>query len=332
MGDRTDYLIEWRKGLWEQIRQKENSIWQFISFYAAGVVVLFGLINVSDDTGNFEFNSTTILVIALANLFITIWGKTIVLDANFWMARNLIFIGNIEKEVLNKEDFGKLIPKIYSQLPGYRYEKSYSMHIVILTLSNILTLLLVSTKVFANTLGDPELKLAALYSLTYSLGLFSIIFKDRALIKEFYGTREDAPGKNIDAGEEKEEKKSKEQLKEEIIQKVNSKLSESPITLWLGFSALIGSAILVLLGINNQEWLPKSNQIINLIFACIFPISAGLLLAFTALIRLTSAWDKKDTWLHKLYKKLAKVYWWYPVVGLALITILWLAIAINKIF
>lgn len=314
--ERSVYLREWRKGLWEQIRQKENAIWQFISFYAAGIVFLFGLIRVSEDS-TFQLNSTTALVIALVNLFISLWGLMIVLDANFWMSRNLIFVGNIEKELLELKDFGVLLPQYYSELPNFRYEKSYTTHVFIFLTSVMLSVFLMAASVSAN-LTEVDSSLASIFALMFAIGLLVLFYKDYALVKEFYKTREDAPGKLIG--------------KPTPATKAIDVLLGSPVTIWGTLLAGVGCAFLLLLASKNGGWEFLGLSCVQLFATILLPAAGCGSVLGVGLSKVVSVFFSKQPWLQAFSRGLLYVSWIAVWLSLLLTGAAWAYIGLNLLY
>ncbi len=127
-----DYLIEWRKGLWESIRQKERAIWTFISFYSGALLVVTGfsekLITVFGEQPK-AFSLLDYPLILPVFVLITSWGICIILDANYWLRRNLIIIVKIE----NQFDLKGIKPATKKfNAPSFSYSGSYIIHLVFL--------------------------------------------------------------------------------------------------------------------------------------------------------------------------------------------------------
>jgi hypothetical protein len=190
---RTEYLINFRNGLWEAIRHKENGIWQFISLFAAALVVVIGLIQDGKFLG--AINVTSISFLNLIILFVTFWGVIIILDANFWLSRNLWFISNIEWEFLGHNGIGTIIPAYYST-PNFRYSRLYSVHLqILLALTGFLVLaegaLIFSKK---GVLITGEKIVVGILVFILSFLLCFLIQRDRQWVKDYYGVRSGAPG------------------------------------------------------------------------------------------------------------------------------------------
>jgi len=192
---RPTYLIEWRKGLWTQIRQKEDAIWRFMSFYGGALVVAVSLLQ-GVGVANVEVSGW--LSIVLTVVLVSLWGVAIVLDANYWMRHNLILIGNIERELLDRSDLGVLLPRVYADPPRFRYSRGYQVHLVVLLCSLVLAVLgcakVVLSEPAAFTHGD--LVLLGLTACVFSGGLLYVFRRDRERYDDWVRTERDAPGRD----------------------------------------------------------------------------------------------------------------------------------------
>jgi hypothetical protein len=194
---RTEYLINYRNGLWEAIRHKENGIWQFVSLFAAALVVVIGLIQDGKFLGS--INVTSISFLNLIILFVTFWGVIIILDANFWLSRNLWFISNIEWEFLGHNGIGTIIPDYYST-PDFRYSRLYSVHLqILLALSGFLVVAegaLIFSKRALLVTGEKIVVAILVFILSFLLHY--LLQRDRKWVKEYHDVRSGAPGARQD--------------------------------------------------------------------------------------------------------------------------------------
>jgi hypothetical protein len=192
---RLNYLIEYRNGLWTQIRSKEDSVWRFISFFAAAIVLVGGLMK-SDNPSSQTITPHTIFLMTCTILIVSYWGLLITLDANFWMRRNLAIIGNIEREILFKSDFGSLLPISYSEPREFEYTKSYFIQMIFFFITILLCLIAyITTAVFtASSSTNSLLAISQLVSFTFCSLMLYTIHRNRHWISEFGNFRRDAPG------------------------------------------------------------------------------------------------------------------------------------------
>ncbi len=192
---RDDYLIQWRIGLWTQIRQKDDAVWRFISFFASAILLVAGFVQATQ-TGA-SITATNSLLVLLTLLVVVIWGILIVLDANFWMSRNLLFVKNIEREILLPEDMGVLFPRQYAE-PTFLYHQSYEIHLHALFLTLLFTLgsCLVVILTHTGQVGARLLTLTGTMAIVFCFGVAYIIIRDASWINEYDQVKKWAPGKN----------------------------------------------------------------------------------------------------------------------------------------
>lgn len=195
---RKEYLIQYRNGLWTQIRAKEDTVWRFISFYAGAIILIVGFLK-NDNPTNFSLAPISLLIMVLAIIIVSFWGILIVLDSNYWMQRNLIFIGNIEKDLLTQDDFGLILPKTFVQPSNFRYVNSYFIQILFFSLTLIIANLSFISFVLRNIATESLglLAISQFISITYCLLLSYSIYRNRKWVIEYGKVREDAPGKAI---------------------------------------------------------------------------------------------------------------------------------------
>ena len=268
--ERSDYLIQWRQGLWIQIRQKEDAIWRFITFFATAIVLVAGLVTGAGESAGVPAPKIPLigeLLILLAVVIVTLWGVLIVLDANFWLARNLLFVGNIERELLPPTDIGVLIPKAYTE-PTFHYSRSYTIHIHMFyfTLSLILMAfagLTVNGQKLSN-LG--ELVIVGTTVLTFCTGLWYVANNDDTALTEYFSVRQQAPGNNLsprrfpDAWD------------------VTRLRWRSPVFAWQWLLGFFACAVFVFLSFSNQPYFNFEHWLRNILALLIAAIGpAGLL-------------------------------------------------------
>ncbi|HEX8845146.1 MAG TPA: hypothetical protein VF791_10905 [Pyrinomonadaceae bacterium] len=88
-GDNKEFLLHLYDQLWENMRAKENRLWSFLSLYGAAVGLVFAGGQASGLAGAELF--ALIIVMGL-----TTWAILIMLNANYWIRRNLLMVGGIE--------------------------------------------------------------------------------------------------------------------------------------------------------------------------------------------------------------------------------------------
>lgn len=235
---RVEYLIEWRRSLWQSIRQKEDGIWKFVSFFSGALLLLAGFastVNPKEVDLPFAVLSMMLIVIPLAY-----WGCIIVLDANYWLTRNLIFISNIEKVILKPDDIGKLIPEYYAN-PDFQYSRPYSVHIQVLFGLIALILFVGGMNFFsADSFDDVAyFLLGYLLLIVFSLSHYTLVTRERRWVRDYYQVRKDAPGYGSSP-------KIKTYAAEE-------KITKSPIFGWEWFIALFATGLFTAICYLNQD-------------------------------------------------------------------------------
>ena len=98
---RQKFLIEWYKILWNSARQSMDGIWKLIGPVTLVGTIWFAMYN---QYIPFRLGSSLIFII----LF---WAINITIDFNQWHRRNLIFYTAIENKFLQKQDYGRLLPR-----------------------------------------------------------------------------------------------------------------------------------------------------------------------------------------------------------------------------
>lgn len=193
---RNQYLINYRNGLWTQIRAKEDSVWRFIAYFAGALLLLlnFGL-----DVTDFNNPQSRIKIVIISTLLIiaSFWGLLITLDANFWFQRNLIIIRNIENNLLYKRDFGLIIPNYFGEPhQHYQYTSFTDIQNLIFTFSITTTLLVI---LFFSQNQDSSVGLLVLLQLSgcfFSYLLLLVIDKNMNYVNRLFDDQISAPGKS----------------------------------------------------------------------------------------------------------------------------------------
>lgn len=90
-GDEKEFLLRLYDQLWENMRAKENRLWSFLSLYGAAV----GLVFAGGQASGFAGAELFALIIVMG---LTAWAILIILNANFWIRRNLLMVAGIEKQ------------------------------------------------------------------------------------------------------------------------------------------------------------------------------------------------------------------------------------------
>src|ERR1700753_1606964 len=87
-GDSKEFLLHLYDQLWENMRAKENRLWSFLSLYGAAV----GLVFAGGQASGLPGAELFALVIVMG---LTTWAVLIILNANFWIRRNILMVGGI---------------------------------------------------------------------------------------------------------------------------------------------------------------------------------------------------------------------------------------------
>lgn len=326
---RKNYLIEWRKGLWTQIRQKEDAIWRFISFYAAAILLVAGFVK---GTSTGQAISTLGGSLILLTLFVvSFWGVLIVLDANFWLNRNLLFIGNIERELLPESDIDVLIPRSYTE-PRFEYAKSYEIHMHVLFFTVFLSLMAYGGLVLkrGGVSDSKELAVAGLIAVTFCLALSYIQLRDCKWLEHFMNVKNEAPGRNP------------------IMQNyprafdLTAFWHTSVVALWGWFLAFVGCGIFVFLACLSQtrfgfqRWMrsaiPISFGCLIILRLVIFPIVSHFSLCscrrrldqlreiskmeIQRCVLLLDRVRRADIWVQRCIMTLTSVIWLLTILGI----------------
>ena len=292
------YLIEYRKGLWESIRQKEKAIWTFISFYSGALLVIAGFSDkvdlVLNGTGFGLFDKTLVLPLFV---LITFWGISIVIDANYWFKRNLIIIIKIE----NKFPLDDVKPRNKKfNTAEFSYTGSYIIHlhflyfVLILFCLTFLTGLVptLSIEKISNEVND--ILYSSITSLIVLFALIYLSFLERKNIKNYHETAEHS--------------------KQEISKFDLTFFFKSIVLRYnLILKTLVSSfVIIVYLYQKELSWITENAEQLNL-FA--IPIFIPLLLL--SIIGIVNSWEKlQKNWLKSLI-----FYFSYGLITIAIILI-----------
>ena len=190
---RSQYLINYRNGLWTQIRAKEESVWRFISYYSAALLLALNFGLSATDFSNSAARAKLIITLIIL-LLVSFWGLFITLDSNFWFQRNLIIIRNIEKIMLYKRDFGLIIPRSFGD-PFHKYNYTTFTRIQNAFFSFFIALTVLAIIFFSQNQTDPTLQiLVHLSGILFPAFLISVINKNMDYVNRLYRVQEAAPG------------------------------------------------------------------------------------------------------------------------------------------
>jgi len=111
------FLIEMYKHSWENVTRSERNLWQMISVYIAII------------TGVFVVLANVYLGMWIATMILltfSFWTFCMILSSHLWVCRNMGLISNIEKEFLQKSDYGSLIPESFARkVPMFKHPLAY---------------------------------------------------------------------------------------------------------------------------------------------------------------------------------------------------------------
>jgi hypothetical protein len=124
--DRKDFLLHLYDKLWENTTSKENRLWSFLSFYGAALALAFA-------GGQVSGQELPALIVVIA---LTLWAALIVLNANWWYARNHLMVTRVESAFGGARD--GIIPESYRD-PKFRLDGLHRGSIIVLgTVSGLL--------------------------------------------------------------------------------------------------------------------------------------------------------------------------------------------------
>jgi len=87
--------------LWNSITRAEQGLWQFVAIYASILGIHWAI---GEKQPSLAANLTIVA---------SYWGINIAINTDKWFERNRMMVINIEKDFLNKDDTGKIIPASY---------------------------------------------------------------------------------------------------------------------------------------------------------------------------------------------------------------------------
>lgn len=100
---REKFLLEMYTQLWQSIQRVESGMWSFVAAFGAIAVSLIA-----------AFQQQIPLVFAsMFGLILSFWGMNLAVTSSRWMNRNLLQVGNLEREFLADDDYGYVLPEEY---------------------------------------------------------------------------------------------------------------------------------------------------------------------------------------------------------------------------
>lgn len=106
---RDEFLLRLYDNLWRSIERIESGTWQSLALYAIVAGLMIG------EARQFISQSEA----AIFGMIVSFWGMNVAINAEKWYSRNLLFVVNIEKQFLDKDDFGpdagRILPPSYHE-------------------------------------------------------------------------------------------------------------------------------------------------------------------------------------------------------------------------
>jgi hypothetical protein len=185
------FLREYHRELWSSIRHKEQNIMGFLGFYSAVIALLVGI----------GTRATNIGLVTFLVIFLSYWGIAIVADANWWWARNMRLIVNVQK-ILFGSAFSSILPKQYLDTP-VRMTRIYRIHLNSLAL--VITVAFIAylfTAPLKNSQTDTELLLYFILN-TFGVifGLFIVWGRQNKDRRRHFELHKEVPGISIILGD-----------------------------------------------------------------------------------------------------------------------------------
>jgi len=118
---REQFLLHLYDQLWASIDRATGGLWQYLALYG-------GIVGVHWGAGKGDIAPTLAANLSIVAAF---WGINIAINAGKWFERNRMMIINIEKQFLQRDDLGKIMPVSYHK----RVPKTF---FTFLTLSHVL--------------------------------------------------------------------------------------------------------------------------------------------------------------------------------------------------
>lgn len=124
-GDNKEFLLHLYDQLWENMRAKENRLWSFLSLYGAAV----GLVFAGGQASGLPGAELFALVIVMG---LTTWAVLIMLNANYWIRRNVLMVGGIERQY---PGIAKgIYPREFPEAKRGSFDKLYRGSIIVLSI------------------------------------------------------------------------------------------------------------------------------------------------------------------------------------------------------
>jgi len=129
MDKRDQFLLNLYNQLWNSITRVEEGLWQFVGIYA-------GILGV-----HWALGKQQPALAAWLTTLASFWGINIAVNAGKWFERNRMMIIGIEKQFLNDDDLGRIIPASYHERrPRKFFTILDRVHIIVFAASIVLSL------------------------------------------------------------------------------------------------------------------------------------------------------------------------------------------------
>src|SRR2546425_11767420 len=118
------FVLQMYNRFWDIINAKDARIWTYLGFYGIALALIFGLGKQSPATS---------FLVPLVLLILTTWACVLIVSANWWFTRNLLFVAKAEmyfaepqtKPVGSETDrLGQIVPAEYRD-PPFQFESAY---------------------------------------------------------------------------------------------------------------------------------------------------------------------------------------------------------------
>jgi len=123
---RIEFMLKMYAHFWDNISRAEDSAWKMFAAYTG---IFVGL----------QFFSSIIGLFGVATLFtlFSFMAVLLMIRANLWYSRNLGLISNLEKEFLDKGDYGRLVPYYFQKKPRFLNKEIFNIQGLMYYLINV---------------------------------------------------------------------------------------------------------------------------------------------------------------------------------------------------
>lgn len=147
---RKDFIREMYRVYWANIARSMEGVWKILAPITVVGTIIVGV--------HKDYLPPSLgLSLAFVVIF---WALNMTIDLNSWHRRNLFFLAKVEREFLNEEDYGVLLPVKYRR-PKKQWITFYFINLLVFV---ILLLLIIAYIIFWN---QKDYKLFSLKSLSF---------------------------------------------------------------------------------------------------------------------------------------------------------------------